>query len=716
MKTLGHFTATFDRKIQASVYVIENDSDSLLSRSTATALNLVQRVNSVTFAAVKCKPVKIKIKDGTQPYSITTARRVPIPLQEKVKKELQRMKEDGIIEEITEPTEWVSPMVLVLKPNGDVRICVDLKKLNQAVQRERYVIPTVDDIIHQLRGSSVFSKLDAQSGFWQLPLHEDTARLTTFITPFGRFYMKRVPFGISSAPEIFQRVMSEILQGIDGVICYFDDILCHTKTMEEHDTLLTRVHQRLVEVGLQLNQTKCEYKKKEITFLGHIINEQGVRPDQSKIDAIKSLSVPEDVAELRRYLGMVNYLGRYLPHLSTILKPLNALLSKDTAWIWGPEQTKAFLKVKEMLTTAPTLAYFDPKKPTTVSADASSYGLGDVLLQQHEDGLRPVAFCSRTLTKPETNWAQIEKEILASVWACERFERYLVGLESFTLQTDHKPLIPIINTKDLSDTPLRCQRMLMRLMRFKPQAVYIQGKDMVIADTLSRSPLKPEKEETVLQEEVTVYVHEIASAWPVSDAKLNQIREETQKDVNLKTALDYTIAGWPVYKEDVKLAARDLFAVRGELSTHEGLLIFGDRIVIPFSMRAEVLERIHDGHMGITKCRERANTSVWWPHISQDIKDRVAACRHCLEKKPSQPSEPLITSKMPERPFQRIAIDICEVKGQNYLISVDYYSRYIDIAHLTKMTSTAVINKMKIIFSQHGIAETVVSDNGRQFS
>jgi hypothetical protein len=395
---------------------------------------------------------------------------------------------------------------------------------------------------------------------------------------------------------------------------------------------------------------------------------------------------------------------------------MSELLEKDRAWNWGPAQKAAFDKVKELVTKAPTLVFYDVTKKTVVSADASSYGIGGVLLQEHNGMMKPVAFCSRTLTKAERRYAQIEKECLSCVWACERFSRYLVGLENFQIQTDHKPLVPLINVRDLDETPLRCQRMLTRLMRFNAKAEYTPGKFMYVADTLSRSPLQNDTVPDDMEDEVATYVCHVRASWPVTDAKLNMIREETQKDVNLKYAMEYTIDGWPTYKQDVKLAARDFFAVRGELSVWNGLLLRGERIVIPYSLRGDLLERIHDGHMGIVKCRERAAMSVWWPKISADIKEKVAKCRFCLEKQPTQKKEPLMPTPMPERPFQRVAADICEQKGDSYLVTMDYYSKYIDIAYLPRLTSAIVIDKLKGIFAHHGIPEVLVTDNGMQFA
>ena len=371
-----------------------------------------------------------------------------------------------------------------------------------------------------------------------------------------------------------------------------------------------------------------------------------------------------------------------------------------------------------MLTTAPTLTIYNPEKPTVVSSDASSYGLGGVLMQQHSDGSwRPIAYCSRTLTPAEKRYAQIEQECLAAVWSCERFDRYLVGLPSFTIETDHKPLVPLINTRPLTGTPIRCQRMLMRLARFNANAVYTSGKNLHVADTLSRQPLRTTTDSaTTLQNDIAAHVNFISSSWPASDAFLERIKDETAKDERLSIALNYTANGWLEYKEDCQLGARHLYQARSELSVSDGLLLKGDRIIIPATLQKEVLGHIHQGHFDITKCRERAASSVWWPGISKDISDLIGKCRVCQEKQSSQTREPLLSSPLPQRPYHQMAADLCEHNGRHYLVVVDYYSRYLDICFLSKTTSLAVIGHLKNIFARHGVPETLVSDNGLQFS
>ena len=352
-----------------TAYVIRGRTvNNLLSRPLSVKIDLVRRVNETvcnrehpqsygTHGTLKTEPVRILLKDNAQPYAVYTARRVPLPMLQKVKEELKRMEGNGIIERVTQPTDWCAPMVPVLKSTGKACICVDLKRLNEAVKREQYILPTTDEITAKLSWATVFSSLDAASGFFQIPLHPDSCKLTTFITPFGRFNFKRLPFGITSAPEIFQRKMMETLQGLEGVEVFMDDILVYGTTQEQHDGRLEKVMQRIVTAGLKLNHEKCSIRQSQLRFLGHLIDRSGIRPDPDKVKAIRQLSPPADVQELRRILGMVNYLGRYIPRLSTVGQPLYELLRDKNSWTWSHAQQTAFEHIKELLSTAPVLVY-----------------------------------------------------------------------------------------------------------------------------------------------------------------------------------------------------------------------------------------------------------------------------------------------------------------------------------------------------------------------
>lgn len=729
---LGRFNATVSHKgkdYPFTAYVVRGQRvNNLLSRGLSVRMNLVRRVDEVKsntchlkaygeHGTLKTEPVKIELRDDAVPHAVHTARRVPFPMLQKVKEELKRMENNGVIERVTQPTEWCAPMVPVLKKNtAKARICVDLTKLNKSVKREHYILPTPDEVTAKLSGATVFSSLDAASGFWQILLHPDSCKLTTFITPFGRYCFKRLPFGITSAPEIFQRKMLETLEGLEGIEVFMDDILVYGTSMEQHDARLEKVLQRVESAGLKLNKEKCSLRQSQLRFLGHLIDQSGVRPDPDKVEAIHQLPPPENVQELKRVLGMVNYLGKFVPALATVGQPLYELLKTKNIWTWGHSQQSAFDDIKSMLTKAPVLAFYDVTKPTTVSADASSYGLGAVLLQLHGGEWKPIAYCSRRLSEAETRYAQIEKECLAGVWACEKFDKYLCGLDEFRLETDHKPLVPLINNRSLDNVPLRCQRLLMRLMRYKPVAEYVPGKTLLIADALSRSPQSYTKEVTDAHSEVECYVATVIQGIPASPSRMENIKMSTAADCELQSVIKLVRGGWPEYSGNVPLQVRAYMKVKNELSEADGLLIRGSRIIIPQSLRADILKKIHDGHQGLTKCRDRAKSSVWWPGLSAELKHTVMSCHTCQEQKRAQQKEPLISTPLPDRPWKRIALDLCELNKNNYLVISDYYSRFLEVLHLPSTTSTQVILRLKATFARFGIPEEVVSDNGPQFS
>ena len=449
-----------------------------------------------------------------------------------------------------------------------------------------------------------------------------------------------------------------------------------------------------------------------LCYQGQNFSEDGMSADTEKTDAINKLEKPTNVVELRRLLGMVNYLGRYAKNLATVLKPLSELLKNDVEWVWDHAQEKAFKDMKNLITTAPVLAYYDQTKPTTVSADASSYGIGGVILQDD----RPIAFCSRVLSPAERNYAQIEKELLASVWTCEKFSRYLVGLENFKLITDHKPLVPIINKKGLDDAPLRCQRLLIRMMKYNPIAEHVPGKLLVVADALSRQPIQSEINSNELEEVVNAYVNNVVVNWPISDNRLNEIVNTTKSDSELKLVMDYCINGWPKSENDVSPSAKDYFCARGQLSIYDGIIIHGDKIVIPKVLREDILNRIHSGHQGITKCQQRANSTVWWPRITKDIQRVVESCDLCQKLKPSQQREPMISTPIPANAWDKIGVDLFDFRNKKFLVVVDYFSRFIEMAELHGTTSKTVIGKLKGIVVRHGLCVELVSDNGPPFN
>ena len=407
-------------------------------------------------------------------------RRVPVALRDKLKHELRQMVNDDIIATVSEPTKWVSSLLLVSKPEK-LRICMDPRDLNQTIRREYYQMPTIEEIATRLSGARVFTVVDAKNGFWQVELDDEASRLTTFNAPFGRYRWKIMPFGISSAPEVWQRKMHETIEGLDGTEVIADDFLMTGKYDAEHDANLHAFLDRCRERNLVLNAENVRYKLHEVSFMGCLLTDEGMKPDPKKVETILNMPMPTDVEGVRRLIGTVQYLGKFVKGFTDLTAPLQELTRKDSEFTWNESHTKAVRAIHVKLNNAPVLRYYNMTKCVTIQADASLTGLGAALMQ---DG-KPIRYASRLMTDIEqNNYAQIEKELLAIVFACERFNDYIYGRNAVQVETDHKPLESIIK-KEIHMAPKRLQRMRLRLQKYPLEVRYKKGSEMNVADTVS---------------------------------------------------------------------------------------------------------------------------------------------------------------------------------------------------------------------------------------
>lgn len=347
--------------------------------------------------------------DATAKPKFCKARPVPYALKQKLELKLDHLVNEGILSTV-EFSEWAAPIVSVLKPNGSVRICGDYKcTVNQASKLDNYPIPKTEDLLATLGGGNKISKLDMSQAYQQLSLDDESKQYTTINTHKGLYQYNRLPFGISSAPGIFQRIMENLLQGIPCVVVQIDDILVSGADDEDHLKNLGTVLERLSKAGLRLRKEKCSFMEPEVIYCGYVFNGKGVKPVADKVEAISKAPEPNDVSQLRAFLGMLNYYHKFLPDLSTVLEPLHRLLRKEEKWQWQEQQQKAFERSKELLQSAQLLVHFDPTKEIILASDASNYGIGAVLSHKMRDGSeRPIGYVSRTLNSAERNYATIE--------------------------------------------------------------------------------------------------------------------------------------------------------------------------------------------------------------------------------------------------------------------------------------------------------------------
>lgn len=649
--------------------------------------------------------------DPTVPPVVHAPRRVPFAIRDKLKAELDRMEKAEIITKVSEPTRWVNSLVVVEKPkSGKLRICLDPVDLNKAINRPHYPMRTLDDVLPDLTGAKYFTKLDARSGYWNVKLAEESSYLTTFNSPFGRYRFLRLPFGLKSSQDEFQKKIDECYEGLSGVVAIVDDILVFGETREVHDANLRRVLDRSRGKGIKLNEEKLDVGVTEVEYFGHILSSEGLKPDPAKVTAIVQMKPPQNRAELETILGMINYLAKFAPDLSNITTPMRKLLKKDTEFLWDSPQQESFEKVKRVITRSPgpVLTYFNPKEPVTLQVDASKYGLGAALLQSG----RPVAYASKTLTPCEINYAQIEKEMYAILFGCTRFHQYLYGRE-VDVESDHKPLVSIM-VKPLYVAPPRLQRMLLQLQKYDLNVQHVPGKQIPLADTLSRKFL-PDTYPN-MSEGIDMHVHTVLDMLPVNDCKLHEIRVATSNDPDMCELVEVVRRGWPEKRYSCPSSVLEYWNFRDQVTVNEGIVMKSQKVVIPRSLRQEMMDKVHSGHMGVDKCLQRARDVIFWPKMSSDITDMVLKCTTCLERRNSNPKEPILPRAVPEYPWQTIATDLFSWNEQDFIVAVDYYSRFFEVERLSNTHSSTVIQKLKGIFARYGIPQVVVSDNGPQYS
>jgi len=664
------------------------------------------------FKGLGCLPGEydMELKEGSVPV-VEAGRNQPFGILDDLKQELDRMEEKKVIMKLGkgEPTEWLNSMVPVYKANKKIRVCMDPRNLNKCIKREHYKLPTRDEIAAKSRNPKWFSKLDASKGFWQVKLTEKASKLCTFNSPFGRYRYLRLPFGVNCATEIFSRIIAEMFEHIDGVVTSVDDIKVEGDTREEHDKRLAQVLKVCIENNLTLNWDKCEIGVNSVLFIGDLYTDHGVKPDPKKIQGILSLEKPTDSKGVQRVVATINYHGKFVPNLSAKTEPLRRLMDQDKAWYWGPEQDKAWQVLKDTLSSEPILKYYDPNRETLISSDASQKGLGACLLQKHGDSWHPVAYASRAMTVAETRYAQIEKETLAICFACERFHQYVFGME-FQVETDHKPLVSIF-TKALCDVPLRLQRMRLRLQWYTFSLTYTPGKFMITADALSRN-YSSDTGDPDLEKEIMAYVDGITTNMRVTENRINVIREETQNDTSMKKLAETILVGWPEERRKCPGELADYWNYRDEMSVVDGLIFKGNRIIIPSSLRTEMLKKIHTGHQGEVKCKRRVRNTMFWPRINQDIENVVKDCTACLLYQRKQQKEPLSPHPIATRPWSYVGTDLFEHKKKHYVVVYDEYSNYPEVEKISSQTGPAVVKALKAIFGRQGVPDHVSSDNG----
>lgn len=634
---------------------------------------------------------------------------IPVHYKQRVEAEINDMLRMGIIEKSNSP--WNSPLLVVPKPNGDLRICLDSRKLNSVTKIDSYPMPRIQDILDSLNNAKFLSSIDLKSAFFQINLHPDSREKTSFSIPgVGAFQFCRMPFGLVNASARMMRLMDKVFgpEFAGRLFTYIDDIILVSNSYHEHVDLLKRVYQRLKEVGLTINFEKSVFCRSSLKFLGFIVDRHGLRTDSDKVKAILEYPVPTNQKEVRRFLGMASWYRRFIQNFSLVTAPINSLIKKQPkgkAFSFPQEAILAFNEIKQRLVSAPILSIPKFDKPFIISTDASDLGLGCVLSQKDDEGKEhPVAFASRSLTKPERNHATTEKELNALIFALEKFRGYIEGSPfPTTIYTDHSSLKWLVSLKSPTG---RLARWAVRLSQFNLKIEYRRGSDNALADALSRSfPVNVTSDDDPPQD------------YPTSSSTTKD--SWYHKKVQDVKSSPHKFADWKLISDRLYKRMRNPNPLSADCEW---------KLVVPFESRHDVLAKCHDhpsaAHLGTFKTLKRLTQSYYWPSLHRDVKKYIKNCQVCLAYKSTNEGPPGIMKnpKQVQRPFQMISTDIMGPLPRSYqgykfiLVVTDVFTKYACIFPMRNSLAKTVVSIIENnIFMKYGIPQTIVMDNGPQY-
>ena len=639
------------------------------------------------------------------------ARSVPYHYKCKIENSLQELESKNIVSKVEHAGDWASPIVPVIKPNGEMRICVDFKYLNTQTSINTFPLPKLDDILANLGSCQYIFKLDLKNAYLQLSVSENSQQYLVMNTHLGLYKFHRLPFGLSSAPGIFQRFITELLTKIKGVHVFLDDILIVGANKEEHDKSLCKVLSILQQRNVKLNKDKCIIGSREVPYLGYILSCNGIKPDPKKIEAILEAPTPKSVQSLKSFLRLCTYYNRFVPRFSSILCPLYNLTLKNVEFHWSAVHKQAFLNIKEALGRADILDNFNPSATMILEVDASPVGVGAVLKQEYKGKVSTISFKSRKLSNAECNYSQIDREALSIISGVKKFSDFLLGRE-FIIRTDHKPLIHLFNpSKSIPQlSNARIQRWALFLSGFDFKIEHIKGANNTVADALSKLPLCRDDDDFHIPGE---YVN-LINILDKGSFDFSMIKEYIERDTLLCRVRNFVRKGFPSGK-DIEDCMLPFFKIRNDLSLHENVLLYRNRILVPEMLRKRVMEMLHDSHKGIVAMKAEARSFVYWPNMDQDLEQITSNCESCLTNLTHKAIPPLSWPAV-DRPWSRLHVDYCgPIDNIQYLIIIDSFSKFIDVYACKNITSEGTIQCLRSCFANYGIPDTVVSDNATCF-